>query len=392
MGEQGKFECDHCHINFKDKYNLTRHQVSMDKAYPTLEAYSCAQCDKTFSRADNLKAHLKRHQTVQQFSCSDCAKKYASKSKLNLHAAKAHEDGEILTFQCSHCEFESESKWNLGQHMQRHTGKEAYSCDDCRYKTSTKHNLNTHVQVKHGPRPRREFPCNQCDYSTPLKSRSFTHRQKHTDVRAFSCRYCEQTFKNKHQLPIHLRIHSGEGLLKCEPCDKDFTTKQLMKKHRTSVSHRLDPEQQLQRLQLLQKLKVFAAKMKRLRAEEYLVEISWMEGEEQKEMDGLIGSNSKLLFLLESFPVRHRDNNWKNREGMEQIFEPTLEQARSQDQAFNQALKIFHPDSCSAGWRQNHDPEGKYTAALDGVATELTGRKLYLKYYCEMLRQKGAAG
>ena len=239
MGEQGKFECDHCHINFKDRYNLTRHQVSMDKAYPTLEAYSCAQCDKTFSRPDNLKAHLKRHLTVQQFSCSDCAKKYASKSKLNLHAAKAHEDGEILTFQCSHCEFKSENKWNLGQHMQRHTGKEAYSCDDCRYKTSTKHNLNT-----------------------------------------------------------------------------DFTTKQLMKKHRTSISHRLDPEQQLQRLQLLQKLKDFAAKMKRLRAEEYLVEISWMEGEEQKEMDGLIGSNSKLLFLLESFPVRHRDNNWKNREGM----------------------------------------------------------------------------
>ena len=104
-------------------HHLTRHQVAVGKTFPPRDAHPRTQCDKTFTRGDNLRLHMKRHMTAQQFSCSDCTKIYASKSKLKLHTAKAHEDGETLVFKCSHCEFQSKNKWYLGQHMQRHTGK-----------------------------------------------------------------------------------------------------------------------------------------------------------------------------------------------------------------------------------------------------------------------------
>ena len=261
MGVQGSLECDHCHNKFKDKYNLTRHHVAVDRALPPRDTHPCTQCDKTFTRGDNLRQHVKRHTIAQQFPCSDCIKIYASKSKLKLHMAKAHGDGETSVFKCSHCEHESENNWNLGQHMQRHTGEWAFACDDCRYKTSTKINLDKHVNVQHGPRPRHEFPCDQCDYSTPRKYNLNAHKRKHADVRPFSCQQCDQTFKHKYQLPIHYRLHSGERLLRCEPCDKFFVTRQLMKKHEKSISHRLDPEQQIQQRQLLQELKDVITKM-----------------------------------------------------------------------------------------------------------------------------------
>ena len=390
MEGRGNFKCDYyppgpaCNNKFKDKYNLTRHQVVAHKAFPPPDAHPCAQCNKTFTREDNLKLHMKRHTAVQQFSCSDCTKIYASRFKLKLHKAKAHEDGETPVFKCSHCEHKSEDKWNLGQHMLRHTGKWAFSCDNCRYKTSTKINLAKHVDLKH-THPRNAFFCDQCAYSSPLEHRIITHSRKHEDIRSFSCLYCDQTFKHKYQLPIHVRSHSGERLLHCEPCDKVFLTKQLLKQHKKSVSHRLDPEQQVQRLRLFQELKEFTSKMKRLRGDEYLVKMEWKEKGKTKEKKLLVGSNCRLLALLETFPVRHQDGNWENRGG-EQVFEPTMAQAKSQDRAFNALMMIFHPDRCSDQWKQENDFEGKYVSVLNDVVKDITGRKTTLKDYCQILK------
>ena len=395
MGGQGSFGCDLCPNTFKAKYNLTRHQETVHEGP---QAYLCTQldptsilCGKTFKRSDNLKQHMRSHTTARQFPCSDCTKIYASSSKLKLHRARAHAGGKAAIFKCPHCEHGSESKWNLGQHMQKHTGKWAFACEHCRFKTSTQVNLVKHVSAKHDVLPRQLFPCDRCKYSTSRKSNLTAHKLRHADGRSFPCQQCDKIYKNKSQLLIHQRIHSGWKLLKCEPCDETFVTGQLLKRHKRSVSHRLDSEQQIQRLQFMGELKRFAAQMLVLEAVEYKVKIKWREGGKMQKKRVLVGSNSEFLILLKTFPVRHQANNWENSEAEEQDFPPTKAQAKAQDRAFNRAMRVFHPDRCPPEWRQENDPEGTYVKALEGVAKDIARRKTDLKYYCEMLKQREAA-
>ena len=51
---------------------------------------------------------------------------------------KAHGDGEAPCFKCSYCRYESESKWNLGQHLQKHTGELAFPCENVDSKLAQK--------------------------------------------------------------------------------------------------------------------------------------------------------------------------------------------------------------------------------------------------------------
>ena len=398
MESQGGRKCELCQKVFKDKYNLTRHQ---GVAHEALRCYPCTQsdsdgipCGKTFTRPDNLKTHMLGHANANQYSCSRCTKTYTKNSKLKLHIASMHSEGEAAVFKCPHCEHESASKWNLGQHVQGHTNEQAFPCDRCRFKTSTKNQLDKHVNVKHSPLPRQQFPCDQCDYLSPRETHLKAHKLKHAAGRPFSCRQCEKTFKLHRELLVHTRVHSGEGSLQCVPCEKTFVTTQLMKRHNKSVSHLLDPERRSQRKQLFRQLKEVLSSMKELDAVKYQVPVKVVENGKEREKKLPIGSNSKFLTLLESFPIRHQDQNWVNKEKEEQDFWPTMAQAKTQDRVFNQAMMLFHTDRCTEEWAQEYDAvargkeKGKYVAAIEEVAKAITRRKTDLKKYCEMRKRQ----
>ena len=134
--------------------------------------------------------------------------------------------------------------------------------------------------------------------------------------------------------------------------------------------------------------------MKELDAVKYQVPVKVVENGKEKEKKLPIGSNSKFLTLLESFPIRHQDQNWVNKEKEEQDFWPTMAQAKTQDRVFNQAMMLFHTDRCTEEWAQEYDAvargkeKGKYVAAIEEVAKAITRRKTDLKKYCEMRKRQ----
>ena len=61
-----------CSKGFKDESSLRRHCSSHKE-----KAYTCVDCDRTFTRAADMKAHRVVHQKRTRHTCSVCGKSYS---------------------------------------------------------------------------------------------------------------------------------------------------------------------------------------------------------------------------------------------------------------------------------------------------------------------------
>ena len=119
------FLCPHedCSTTFKDECNLRRHlssvhQRSMEK---------CQWCGKFVKTMHSLKRHLKLYQcnipeeervkrTIEKKECEICKKLV---SNLARHMNTMHGHGKPKEFQCGHCNYKTNKKYNLKLHVTR---------------------------------------------------------------------------------------------------------------------------------------------------------------------------------------------------------------------------------------------------------------------------------
>jgi hypothetical protein len=88
--DEKRFVCPeiNCGIAFKFNCELKRHMNSHLK----LEKFQCNQCDKIFTRKDNLLSHMKTHDKKEfEFNCLICKEGFNKKWSLQNHLKK-HED------------------------------------------------------------------------------------------------------------------------------------------------------------------------------------------------------------------------------------------------------------------------------------------------------------
>lgn len=168
----------------------------------------CQECDKSFSKHDQLKRHVSIHTGKLPYACSECEKSFPTPSKLKAHG-RTHSNE--LLYHCGQVNCESSfSKWSeLQKHMK--TNHSNLSCHICSRTFKRKDILTSHLKT-HDPShfPNICCPVDGCERMfTSEKSLSVHVKSYHLKIKPFGCNWpdCESKFSHKHLLERHMKTH-----------------------------------------------------------------------------------------------------------------------------------------------------------------------------------------
>ena len=116
------------------------------------EEMKCGECGKMFKKG-NFARHSKVHADSNSvFTCQICAKTFSRTDNLHAHVTKCHEENLDL-YKCDTCEKTFSQKQYLKLHMDIHTGAPRKQCKYCDKDFTDKSNLHRHVKKCH-PTPK----------------------------------------------------------------------------------------------------------------------------------------------------------------------------------------------------------------------------------------------
>lgn len=174
--------------------NLTK----LTSSKPSTEKiHTCPQCNKTFNRASNLRAHIKTHSENKPYKCDFCGKGFHQKIDKRIHhythtGEKPHK--------CKKCGRGFKQLTHLNYHMRTHSDTHMYHCTYCGKGFNQKGNLQAHIYGHTGQRP---FKCEICSKGFTLRSTLNTHLRTHAPKKPFICEYCNKAFYQKNALKMH---------------------------------------------------------------------------------------------------------------------------------------------------------------------------------------------
>ena len=78
------FNCETCQKAYKTRSDKNRHMKIHEAT-----KFPCTICNKSFSRKDNLAAHISMVHDKDQIACHKCGTKFSKKSNLSRHEKTA---------------------------------------------------------------------------------------------------------------------------------------------------------------------------------------------------------------------------------------------------------------------------------------------------------------
>ena len=253
-------ECDLCKKCFSKAGNLKRHL----KSHTGAKSFECKFCDKKFTKNYLLKSHQKIHTREKAIKdlkiendnglikCTICDKIYQLRDSLLRHNRQFHSSsGERKYVQseqpvdCQLCGKRFSKKANMKAHQlsvhsisstikPRKILRIPQDCDVCQKTFKSKELMLKHKSRKHNES--KNAKCDICEKSFPHKSnleihKRLTHQQNVPSAkRNFFCNLCEKHYKSYSGLFVHNNIHHKKST-RCDICDKGFKKPFDLKRH-----------------------------------------------------------------------------------------------------------------------------------------------------------------
>ncbi|XP_045529393.1 zinc finger protein 761-like isoform X1 [Pieris brassicae] len=191
------------------------------------EELACQHCDYTTIHKNCLRYHIHGHDN-KLLTCEHCSYTTKYPNSLNRHCKLQHnlspEETKDNTYKCEYenCEYVTYYRWNLNVHQRKHKLEKHHKCPKCDYRTAYRHNL-----LKHSKSHNEGvfFKCDKCPFVTKYEGHISRHLAKiHNEVSegANRCDMCDFSTKIRWRLNTHKQRSRQSNNLKCEHCE--FTT------------------------------------------------------------------------------------------------------------------------------------------------------------------------
>ncbi|XP_022190378.2 zinc finger protein 43-like isoform X2 [Nilaparvata lugens] len=226
-------KCDKCHLSFKYKNSLWRHN---QVAHLRILRFQCGICSKAFTTKLTLQDHTRTHTGERPYQCEVCGKSFFSRSQCVSHARR-HNPEKYFIFRCQVCGKRYSQKNLLTIHLLReHEG----FCGFCHelfdsVDEFTKHMGEMHANVE-------KIECDMCgkwfDDVELYKNHRETHSIKEKNTK---CEVCAKLFQSPAHLKIHMVTHSEKRQHKCKFCDKTFKYHCYKRSHEMTIHAKLRP-------------------------------------------------------------------------------------------------------------------------------------------------------
>ncbi|XP_051552327.1 zinc finger Y-chromosomal protein 1 isoform X2 [Myxocyprinus asiaticus] len=223
------FRCERCGQTFSEEEELTQHAATHEDA----RGHQCSHCDHRSSNSSDLKRHvISVHTKDYPHKCAICGKGFHRPSELKKHSV-SHKAKKL--HQCRHCNFKIADPFVLSRHiLSVHTKEQqqmqqqpasptpiTQAQEPLAEKSAPKRTIGAAqlaaggATVKKagggagkGPRERRVYQCQYCDYSTGDASGFKRHVISiHTKDYPHRCQYCSKGFRRPSEKNQHIMRH-----------------------------------------------------------------------------------------------------------------------------------------------------------------------------------------
>ena len=189
--------------------------------------HKCTKCSRVFRAPSNLRQHQMVHDATKLYSCDLCHKSYKYPQSLDQHKLKNHTS--IREFVCNVCGRTFPIKAYLTSHQKVHMKIKPFQCESCPASFGNRTDLKVHYNKHEGKRP---FACDKCPWEFFSLGALRTHKFVHAETRPWECDICGRTYKSKHSLNIHKNcMHSDVKKYECETCEEKFKYRPTMEQH-----------------------------------------------------------------------------------------------------------------------------------------------------------------
>ena len=173
--------------------------------------YKCNLCEKSFTKAEHLRKHVKRvHEEKNIYACNHCEKRFSQSHHFKRHIKAVHEG--VKDHVCGNCGKSFTESKSLTRHIKSvHEGVKDHHCNLCGKGFSRPDKLKEHVKAIH--EGVRDHVCNLCGNSFTeawhLNDHIKTFHQIGSKSKNFKCSYCEMAYVHKGDFNRHtMKVHN----------------------------------------------------------------------------------------------------------------------------------------------------------------------------------------